>query len=300
MADKDDSTAAASAEKAFAAASEAESAPPEPETMPVTAEAVEPAKSPESEAVTESVVEENKPEVVAAPAVEPAPASVAKKPAPKAAAKPKAPAKAKPITVKATPKAKAAPKPRKTPAKAAASKPTPKTPPAKPAPAKKPATSIAAKIPSVSQIKEKTMSKTSELSEGLHKVMTGSQEKAKAAFEKGKAVFGEASEFTKGNVEAMVESGKIFASGVQTMGSDFVADSKEAMETMTSDVKELAAVKSPTDFVKTQTEIMRRNFDTAMAKGSKNSEAMLKLASDTFAPISARFSLAIEKVKKAA
>jgi hypothetical protein len=34
--------------------------------------------------------------------------------------------------------------------------------------------------------------------------------------------------------------------------------------------------------------------------GSKNSETMLKLASEMFAPISGRFSLAAEKVRKLA
>ena len=84
------------------------------------------------------------------------------------------------------------------------------------------------------------------------------------------------------------------------MGKDYVAETKSAFETMTADVKELAAVKSPADFFKLQGEILRRNFDTAMATGSKRSEALVKLANDAFAPVQTRVSLAIEKVKQAA
>ena len=78
------------------------------------------------------------------------------------------------------------------------------------------------------------------------------------------------------------------------------ADAKTAIETVQADVKELATVKSPADFFKLQGEILRRNFDAAVASGSKHSEAMVKLANEAFAPVSTRVSLAVEKVKQAA
>ena len=84
------------------------------------------------------------------------------------------------------------------------------------------------------------------------------------------------------------------------MGKAYVADAKGMVETVTADVKEVAAVKTPADFIKLQGEIMRRNFDAAVAATSKSSEAMVKLAGDAFAPISTRVSLAVEKVKQAA
>lgn len=126
------------------------------------------------------------------------------------------------------------------------------------------------------------------------------QERAKTAFEKSNAVFAEAGEFTKGNVEALVESGKVLAAGLQDLGKVYVEDAKTGFETVTADVKELATVSSPADFFKLQGEIMRRNFDAAMATGSKRSEALVKLANEAFAPVQTRVSLAIEKVKQAA
>ena len=126
------------------------------------------------------------------------------------------------------------------------------------------------------------------------------QDRAKTAFEKSNAVFADAGEFTKGNVEALVESGKILAAGLQDMGKEYVAEGKTSLETVTADVKELAQVKSPVDFFKLQGEILRRNFDAAVASSSKHSEMALKLANDAFAPISTRVSLAVEKVKQAA
>ena len=126
------------------------------------------------------------------------------------------------------------------------------------------------------------------------------QERAKTAMDKSNALFADAGEFTKGNVEALVESGKVLAAGLQDLGKVYVEDAKAGFETMTADVKELAAVKSPADFFKLQGEILRRNFDAAMTTGSKRSEALVKLANDAFAPVQSRVSVAIEKVKQAA
>lgn len=135
---------------------------------------------------------------------------------------------------------------------------------------------------------------------GFQDAITEAQAKAKAAFEKSTSMLGEAGEFAKGNVEAVIESGKIFAEGFQELGSTFVTEGRTAFESITGDFKELAAVKSPTEFLKVQSDIARKNFDSAVAYGSKNSEAMLKLMSDAFAPLSGRVSLAVEKARQTA
>ncbi|MEZ5737765.1 MAG: phasin family protein [Novosphingobium sp.] len=269
MAEKDETTAEASAEKAYAAAAEAVSNKP----IPVPTGDPEPLEFPPAEQRT------------------PEAAPVSKAPAEPAAAKP---APAKQVAKKRKPAVRA-PAKASTPAKSAATK--KKSPALKAAKPKAPA----AKKTSVrTQLKEKPMTKTAKTADGFKKVVSETQDKAKKAFAKTSAMFGEYGEFTKGNVEACVESGKILATGFKDMGTTFVADSRTAVETMTSDVKELAAVKSPSDFFKIQTDIMRRNLDSAVTYGSKNSEAMLKLANDAFAPISGRFSLAMEKLRKAA
>lgn len=153
----------------------------------------------------------------------------------------------------------------------------------------------------LSQLKDKIMAKTTpDFTEGFKTVVADAQAKAQEAFEKGSAALGEAGEFAKGNVEALVESGKIFASGIQELSTGLVAEAKSAFETATADAKELATLKSPADLLKLQSELMRRNFDAAIAFGSKNSEAMMKLANEAFAPISGRVSLAVDKIKKAA
>jgi phasin family protein len=166
----------------------------------------------------------------------------------------------------------------------------------------KPIKAAAKKAPA--SLKDSIMAKTQNIAEDftakISDAVADAQDRAKAAFEKGNEFASEGAEFAKGNVEALVESTKILAAGLQDMGKAYVAEGKSAIETMTADVKELAAVKSPADFFKLQGEILRRNFDAAVASGSKNSEKVVKLANDAFAPIQDRVSMAIEKVKQAA
>jgi len=163
----------------------------------------------------------------------------------------------------------------------------------------KPEPSIHANLSPFSSIKDLTMDMSANFT-GFQDAMGQAQAKAQAAFEKSSNLMGEAGEFAKGNVEAMIQSSKIFAEGMQQIGSTMVAESRTAFEAMTGDIKELASAKSPTDFVKLQSEMVRKNFDSAVAYGSKNTETYLKLMSDAFAPLSSRVSLAVEKARQVA
>lgn len=302
MADTNDAKAKEAAEKAYAAAAE------KLEAEPVTEEA-KPADTPI--ATAPAIVDAASAPAVEAPKAKPAPAPKPKAAAPVPAPEPKpapaALAKKSSTARKATP-AKRAPKPAVKPTAIKLAKPvkasTPKPTAAK-AKARPTITAAATKtngiFPPVSQLKDMIMAKPqTDFTAPIKEAFSEVQDKAKAAYEKSTAALGEYSEFTKGNVEALVESTKIFTAGIQELGSDLVAESRTAFETISADVKELSAVKSPADFFKLQGELLRRNFDSAVAYGSKNSEAFLKLTNDTFAPISSRVSVAVEKVRASA
>ena len=256
--------AARSAEEAYAAA--AAVAKPD-KSEPAKAEAAPPAEA-------------EKPVAVEPVAAEPAPTRkpVAKKaPANKKIAKP---VSKKPV---ATPSRKIS-RPRRAP-----------VPKAKPAPANAP-------VPTITELKEKIMAnaKTPDFTKPFTEAMSEMQSKAKATYDKSTEAATEMTEFAKGNVEALVESGKVYAAGVQDLGKAYVDEAKSAFETLTADVKEMVAVKSPAELFQLQGKLARRNFDALVALGSKNTDAMMKLASESFAPISGRISLAVEKVSKAA
>ena len=141
---------------------------------------------------------------------------------------------------------------------------------------------------------------TTDVTETIQTAMKDAAAKAKATLEKSQAALGDMGTFTKGNMEAVVESSKILATGLQEMGKSYAAETKSVVETMTAEIKDLASVKSPAEFFEKQNAMLRKQFDAAVAASSKNSEAFLKLASEAFQPISNRVSLAVEKIKQAA
>ena len=223
-------------------------------------------------------------------------ASAEAKPTPSAAVS----AKAKVAEEEAKPKpvAKPAPKPKKKKTKISSkvsAKPAPKPKKAAPAP-------VRPAQPSITQLKEKIMasSKNTDFTKSLSDIMSDMQSRAQTAYEKSSEITGEMSEFAKGNVEAMVEAGKLLAAGMQTMGKTYVEDAKSAYETVTGDLKEVAAIKSPSELFQLQSKLARRNFDAMVAFSSKQTETMMKLANESFAPISSRMSVAAEKISKAA
>ena len=199
---------------------------------------------------------------------------------------------------------------------AAKTKPVAKAPAKKTAPAKiaakatakatKVAKPVSKTVPTlISKLKDTTMATTvkkttEDFTSKIQGAMHDAQGRAKTAFEKSQAAMGEANEFSKGNLEALVETGKVLASGMQTMGKSYVEEVKSAFTTMQGDVKELTSVKSPKDFLELQSKLARKYFDGVVAYNSKSAEAALKLANEAFQPISSRVSLAVEKVRKAA
>ena len=204
----------------------------------------------------------------------------ARKSAPKNAKKPaasKAPARAKTVTAKKPVAAKKI--------KAPAGKPASTTP--------------ITKLKDTIMATAKTAT-TADFAAKAKEAAAEAQTRAKAAYDKGAELTAEVTAFQKGNLEALVESGKILAAGVQDMGRAYVEEAKAAVETVQADVKKMAAVKSPTELFQLQGEIARRNFDAVIATASKNSESFLKLANEAFAPVSSRMSLAAEKFSKAA
>ncbi|MBN8815572.1 MAG: phasin family protein [Sphingomonas sp.] len=124
--------------------------------------------------------------------------------------------------------------------------------------------------------------------------------KAKDAAAKGQKAFEELNEFSKGNVEALVESGKIAAKGFETLGQGYAEYARKQFEGTTAALKSFAGAKSPTDFFKLHTDFVKGQFDSMVAETSKNTEAMIKLAGDVAKPISNRVAVAAEKLKVAA
>ncbi|WP_245953858.1 phasin family protein [Parasphingopyxis lamellibrachiae] len=204
------------------------------------------------------------------------------------------------LTMATTTKTAAAAK-KATPAKKTAAKTAQKKTVTKKAAVKSAATSKGTIMTNAAEKAQDSVKKTAEAATERAKEMFGDiNERAKTAVEKGTEVAREIGEFNKGNVEAMVTSARIAAEGTGEIAREAAEFGRQRFETMTGTIKQVAAVKSPTEFFQIQNDYAKSAFESMVQEGSKMSEAWLKLAGEVAEPISNRFAVAADKVKKAA
>lgn len=123
------------------------------------------------------------------------------------------------------------------------------------------------------------------------------RERAKTSLEKGAKFAEEFGDFAKGNVEALMTSGRVAAKGVETMGQEAADYGKKSFESASAAVKGFASAKSPTELFQLQSDYARSAFDAAIAEGSRVTEAWVKLAGEIVQPLSSRLAVAADKVK---
>jgi hypothetical protein len=125
-------------------------------------------------------------------------------------------------------------------------------------------------------------------------------EKAKAHVEKSTKAIEEMSDIAKGNVEAMVEAGKIAAKAMETLGQEAVDYSRKSFEKATASIKSFSTVKTPTEFFQLQSQLLSSSFDEFTKEAAKHGEAMLKIAGEVAQPLTARVTVVTDKVKSMA
>jgi phasin family protein len=158
----------------------------------------------------------------------------------------------------------------------------------------------AAVIQKEAEVMETVQSATDTAQARAQTLFAEANDRTKSAIEKSSKLIEEMNDFSKGNIEALVESSKIAAKGIETLGQEAADYGRKQLESATAALKTLSSIKSPTDFMKLHSDYMRSAFDAMVAETSKNTESMLKLAGEIAQPISNRVALAAEKIKVAA
>ncbi len=100
--------------------------------------------------------------------------------------------------------------------------------------------------------------------------------------------------FSQGNVEALMKSSQIWATGWQDISKHMAATAKANLDETMSVFKALTSVKSVKEAFDLQSSFARTSMEKAMAESGKLTEHSLKLAEQAFAPISARVNAAVE------
>jgi len=134
----------------------------------------------------------------------------------------------------------------------------------------------------------------------IETVYADMNEKAKVGVEKSTKAIEEFSDIAKGNVEALVESGKIAAKGMETLGQEAADYGRKSLEKATASMKSFSTIKTPTEFFQLQSQLFSSSFDEFTKEAAKSSEAMMKLVGDVASPLTARVTVVTDKVKSLA
>ena len=108
----------------------------------------------------------------------------------------------------------------------------------------------------------------------------------------------EATEFSRGNLEAVTKASQLYMTGMQDLSRQTMALFQALSDHTLEGVKTLSAVKSLKEAAEFQASFTKTTFERAMNDGVKLQEAAFKLAESSFAPITARMTLAMEKASK--
>jgi phasin family protein len=104
----------------------------------------------------------------------------------------------------------------------------------------------------------------------------------------------------RGNIDAFAEAGRIAAAGVQSLGQEIAAKSRESLEQTANTVRTFAEAKSPTELMQLQSDFARTAFDRFVEESSNLTESLVKLAGEAFQPISNRASANVDKLNQIA
>jgi phasin family protein len=106
----------------------------------------------------------------------------------------------------------------------------------------------------------------------------------------------EIASFGQGNVEAIIKSGQVWAAGWQDISKTMAAATQTHLDQSLSSWKALISVKSLKEAMDLQVRLAQTAFQTAFAETGKLTNASMKLAEQTIAPITERITQAAEKV----
>ena len=105
--------------------------------------------------------------------------------------------------------------------------------------------------------------------------------------------------FGQGNMEALVKSGHILATGMQDLTKQFAATAQASMEEAMATFRAMSDIRTFQQAVELQATLARTAVEKAMSQTGQVADTSIKLASEAIAPIAGRVTLAVESFKAA-
>jgi|SRR4051812_23254503 phasin family protein len=106
--------------------------------------------------------------------------------------------------------------------------------------------------------------------------------------------------FNQGNIEAFVKSSQIWTAGMQDLSKLIAATAKASLDESIATFKAISTAKSVKDALDLQAAFARSALEKTLAESGKLTDASFKLTEQAMAPLTARVTVAVEKIAKSA
>ena len=106
--------------------------------------------------------------------------------------------------------------------------------------------------------------------------------------------------FGQANMEAIMKSGQIWATGVQDLTKQFTSTAKASFDDSVATFQAISTAKSVKEAFELQSGFAKTSIEKAMVESNKLTDASIKLTEQTLAPITARVTGAVESLNKTA
>lgn len=109
--------------------------------------------------------------------------------------------------------------------------------------------------------------------------------KSREAMEQSLKTVGVVTEMTRGNVDALLESSRAAASGIQSIAQELADYTKSSFERTTTAGRTMALARTAPELIQLQSEFARTEFTTAIAEYSKLTQTMFQTMTQIFEPL---------------
>mgnify|MGYP000064838724 CR=1 FL=1 len=147
---------------------------------------------------------------------------------------------------------------------------------------------------------KKTASKAKSAADtGVYAFTDAGQTAFKEGFERSAAAFGEMSEYSKGNLDAVIASFTAATQGAEKINSSVSAYAKKSMEDGMEAAKSMASVKSIQEAIEMQADFYKSALDSYMAEMAKTADMAAAAMKDAWKPINDRAVVAMDQLQAA-
>ena len=129
----------------------------------------------------------------------------------------------------------------------------------------------------------------------VEKMAQAGNQAFKDSVEKSLGALNEVNALSKGNIEAVVESLTAATKGAETVGAQAMAFSKKNWDEAVTAAKTLSGAKSVQEVVELQSKYAKASMEAYVSELNLLTETLSSSFKDTFKPINARMTAAVEK-----